>query len=109
MAEIAQEPGKIDITYMNKGYAYTFQTRHNGDITANTFESFINDVNGSTIPLTVTKEYNAGLSKTILTHYLSAGNSALLTIGHANRWACVQTANSIPRPILAGNWMAYLI
>jgi len=109
MAEISQEPGKLDITYMTKGYAYTFQSRHEGDITTDTFESFIIDSNGTTIPLTVTKSYDSGLSKTVLTHYLSVSNSLLLTIGHAARWACVQTSNSIPRPILAGNWMAYSI
>jgi hypothetical protein len=106
MASIEQSPGTLDISYMRKGYAFAFQTIHDGDITADTFDATIYNDDGTFIVLTVGKSYNGTSLKTTISYNLTAVNSALLQLG-TQRWEMVQTTSAVPRVMLAGAWGVY--
>lgn len=106
MASIEQSPGPLDITYMRKGYAFSFQTIHDGDISADTITAAVYCDNGTSVPLGITKSYNGTSLKTTVTYTLTAINSALLKAG-SQEWEMVHTSSGIPRVLLAGIWGVY--
>ena len=108
MAEIFEKPGQLDITYMNIGYPFTFQTIHDGDLTGNTYVATINLYNGIKIPIGITKSYDNVTFKTTLTYTLTKSNSALL-LPNVNQWILIETSGGQERLLLVGKWGAYPI
>jgi hypothetical protein len=103
MASIDQSPGELNISSMIHGEAMSFQTIHDGDITADTFSATIVCDDGMTVPLGITKSYSSTTLKTTLTYTLTAINSALIPIGQ-HYWQMVKTSSGVARSILAGGW-----
>ena len=102
MADIEQVPGTLNITQMVRGEAMSFQTVHDGDLTADTFAATINNA-GATVALAMSKTYGGVSLKTTLTYTLSAANSATL-VESLLPWKVVQTSGGVARTIIAGLW-----
>ena len=106
MANIELSPGKLNISYMSLGYPISFQTVHDGDITADTFVASIDTSSGAVIPIGIVKTYSAITLKTTLHYTLTAANSALLPMNVSN-WKLIQTTGGVSRKLIIGTWGAY--
>jgi hypothetical protein len=106
MADISLTPGELNITYMSKGYPISFQTVHDGNITADTFVASIKISASVSLPIAIVKTYNSTTQKTTLSYNLTAENSALLPFDVVT-WKLIQTSGGVSRPLIIGTWGAY--